>query len=196
MEKSEEKEISLKTKIYNGFKTAYGNLLKIRGEPREIALGFALGIFIGMSPTMGFQMPIAVFIAAIFRYNKVSAAMGVWITNPLTAPFLYSLTYLVGGKIIGLEKVFSFSEDFDMDALKALLSKAPEIVWALIVGGVVIGIPLAVISYYLCFSAVRRYQDSIKQKLAKQKEKFAKKREERREKKGKKIKTKKKNNAA
>ena len=36
--------------FYTTLKKAYERLLKIRGEPREIALGFALGIFIGMSP--------------------------------------------------------------------------------------------------------------------------------------------------
>ncbi|OQW99338.1 MAG: hypothetical protein BWK80_63145 [Desulfobacteraceae bacterium IS3] len=152
----------------------------MRGEPREIALGFALGIFIGMSPTMGFQMPIAVFFAAIFRYNKVSAAMGVWITNPLSAPFLYGITYLIGAKLIGIREIIPISGEFDITTLKILLSKAPEIVWALIVGGIVTGIPLAVISYYLCYSAVQRYQDDIKRRLAKQKEKFDRKREEKR----------------
>ncbi len=180
MAKYEENTASCKTRLYNALKKAYENLLKIRGEPGEIALGFALGIFIGMSPTMGFQMPIAVFFAAIFRYNKVSAAMGVWITNPLSAPFLYGLTYLLGAKLIGLKNIIPLSEQFDLEMLKILFSKAPEILWALIVGGVVSGIPLAVISYYLCYSAVQRYQDDIKRKLAKQKEKFDRKREEKR----------------
>jgi uncharacterized protein (DUF2062 family) len=32
----------------------YRKFLKLRGDPREIALGFALGLFIGMSPIMGY----------------------------------------------------------------------------------------------------------------------------------------------
>jgi uncharacterized protein (DUF2062 family) len=40
-------------------------------------LGFAFGIFIGMTPTMGIQMPIAVFIAALIKWSKISAAFGV-----------------------------------------------------------------------------------------------------------------------
>ncbi|WP_316348434.1 DUF2062 domain-containing protein [Desulfuromonas acetoxidans] len=35
--------------------------LRLRGQPDEIAKGFALGIFIGMTPTLGFQMILAVF---------------------------------------------------------------------------------------------------------------------------------------
>ena len=81
----------------------YERFVKIRGRPREIALGFALGLFIGMSPTMGIQMPISVFVAAIFQWSKISAAVGVWITNPFTAPFIYGLTYVVGARLLGLK---------------------------------------------------------------------------------------------
>jgi uncharacterized protein (DUF2062 family) len=74
----------------------YERFLKIRGTPREIGLGFAIGLFVGMSPTMGFQMAIAVFLAAVFKWNKISAAAAVWITNPVTAPIIYGVTYFIG----------------------------------------------------------------------------------------------------
>ena len=67
----------------------YRRFIKLRGDPRGIALGFALGLFIGMTPSIGFQMVIAAAIAASLKWNKISAAMGVWITNPLTAPLVY-----------------------------------------------------------------------------------------------------------
>ena len=57
---------------------------------------------------MGIQTVIALFFATLFKWNKISSAVGVWISNPFTAPFLYSLTYYVGAKIMGLRKVFSF----------------------------------------------------------------------------------------
>ena len=34
------------------------DLQKVKDHPREIELGFALGIFIGKTPTIGIQMPI------------------------------------------------------------------------------------------------------------------------------------------
>ncbi len=67
-------------------KRIYERFVKIRGDPHKIALGFSLGLFVGMSPSMGVQMPIAIFIAALLKWNKISSAAGVWITNPLTAP--------------------------------------------------------------------------------------------------------------
>lgn len=175
-----EKEIrtdSKKGKIPPGLKKAYDRLIKIRGHPREIALGFALGIFIGFSPTVGFQMAIAIFFAALFKWNKVSSAVGVWISNPLTIPFIYGLTYLVGAKIMGIRNANHLSGHLNELAIQSLLSKAPEIIWALIIGGVIVGLPFAIAGYYFCYSAVQRYQEDIKRKLAQQKEKLARQRE-------------------
>lgn len=158
--------------FYLSLKKAYERLLKVRGEPREVSLGFALGIFIGMSPTMGFQMPIAIFFAALLKWNKISAVMGVWITNPMTAPFLYGFTYFVGAKILGVRNLAGMMNNIDRSTVSEILSEGPEILWSLVIGGIVIGLPLAVASYYFCYSAVRKYQNELKAKLAKQKEKY------------------------
>ena len=59
--------------------------VRLRGLPEEIAKGVALGIFIGMTPTFGFQMAIALFFAYLLRENRLAAILGVWITNPVTS---------------------------------------------------------------------------------------------------------------
>ena len=47
------------------FKLNLLRLLRIRKSPDEIAKGLALGVFIGMTPTFGFQMVIAIFFALL-----------------------------------------------------------------------------------------------------------------------------------
>ena len=79
-------------------------LLRLRKSPDEIAKGLALGVFIGMTPTFGFQMVIAVFFALLLSENKIAAAVGVWITNPLTAPFIYALEYESGRLVLGMPR--------------------------------------------------------------------------------------------
>lgn len=167
----------IKSKLYQVLKRTYKRLIKIRGHPREIALGFAMGVFIGMSPTLGFQMAIAVCFAALLKWNKVSAGLGVWISNPVTAPFIYSITYLVGAKVLGISKMNDVFGNLDSTTIYRWVSNAPEIVWALVVGGVITGLPLAVIAYYFSYSAVEKYQEDIKKKLARQKEKLIIKKE-------------------
>ncbi len=178
-------------RFYSIWRNAYARFLKIRGEPREIALGFSLGLFIGMSPTMGFQIVIAVFLATLLKWNKISAALAVWITNPITAPFIYGATYLLGSKMLGLNKYQAISENISSGAsLVTMVKKTPEIIGAMTVGGFIIGIPLALIGYYLAYSALDKYQEDIKRKLAEQRVKHAIKAERRRQKKGKKKKRK------
>ena len=157
-------------------KKTYERFLKIRGHPREIALGFALGLFVGMTPFMGLHTIAAVAIAALFKWNKISAAISVWITNAVTAPIIYSVTYLFGARMMGIEKAFNLKEINSFSAVKDLILKTPEIVWAMIVGGVVIGLPLALIGYYVTFSITSRYQEEIKAKIARSKAKLAHKR--------------------
>jgi uncharacterized protein (DUF2062 family) len=151
----------------------YERFIRIRGAPREVALGFALGIFVGMSPTMGVQMPIAIFFAALFKWSKLSAAVGVWISNPLTAPIIYGVTYITGAKLLHLDPVFNMPLSPSWSTLEALLQKAPQALGAMTVGGGILGIPLAIVSYYLSYAAVEKYQKEVKEKLAQQKAKLA-----------------------
>jgi uncharacterized protein (DUF2062 family) len=158
-------------------KKAYDRFLKIRGHPREIALGFALGLFVAMTPFLGLHTIVAVAVAALFKWNKISAAVSVWITNAVTIPIIYSITYLIGAGIMGLDKAINLKELNSLSAIGDLILQTPEIVWAMTVGGVVVGLPLAVIGYYVAFSITRRYQEEIKAKIARSKEKLAQKRQ-------------------
>ncbi len=151
-------------------KKSYDRFVKIRGNPKEIALGFALGLFVGMSPTLGIQMFIAVFLAAIFKWSKIAAAAGVWISNPLTAPVLYGITYYTGAKLLDYKMRHPLPRELDMDAALLMLKQAPEILWIMTVGGVILGLPLAVAGYYFALSAVMRYRERIRQTIAREKE--------------------------
>ena len=126
-----------------------------------------------MSPTIGFHTAIAVFFAALLKWNKISAAVAVWISNPLTAPVVYGITYFTGARLLGMNGDFGETGVSGISTFIKMISKAPEIFWALTVGGVIVGLPLAFVGYYLAFSAVERYQDEIKRKLARQKAKRA-----------------------
>jgi len=162
--------------VLRSLKKAYTRFLKIRGNPRDIALGFALGLFIAMTPTMGFQMAIAVFFAALLKWNKISAIAGVWVTNPLTAWFIYSFSYYIGSRIYGLKKLHTIPEAVDSTVIYKFFLKAPEVFIALIIGGIILGIPLALIGYYFSHSVIKKYQEDIhiKIKLKKTQKRIAK----------------------
>ncbi|MFP4474194.1 MAG: DUF2062 domain-containing protein [Desulfatibacillaceae bacterium] len=158
-------------------KNAYYRFVKIRGNPVEIALGLALGVFVGFSPTLGAQMIIVVFLAALLKWNKISAALGVWISNPLTAPFLYSLTYRVGSRVYGLGNNYPLEQEAGGLVVVDLLQRAPEVFLVLFIGGVVVGLPAAVLAYILAHNAIVRYRETLKQRLDQQKQMIARGRE-------------------
>lgn len=158
-----------KQKAIDSWKKTYSRFLKIRGNPQEIALGFALGLFVGMSPFMGAHTIIAVFLAAILGWNKISAAIAVWISNPFTAPIVYPITYFVGSLITRYEASGAPPPDISGSKFLFMLQKTPGILWTLVLGGIIVGIPLSIIGYKLSFTAVKKYQDDIKVKLAQRK---------------------------
>jgi uncharacterized protein (DUF2062 family) len=93
--------------------------VRLRGLPEEIAKGVALGIFVGMTPTFGFQMAIAIFFAFLLRENRLAAILGVWVTNPVTAPFIYAAEYEVGRLLLGMEH-FDLPTEFTWQAYSDL----------------------------------------------------------------------------
>lgn len=67
-----------------------------RGSPHAIAGGFSLGIFIALTPTIGLQLVIAVFLATLLKVSRPAALLSVMVTNPLTIPPIFTFNYWVG----------------------------------------------------------------------------------------------------
>ncbi len=67
-----------------------------RGSPQAIAGGFSLGIFLALTPTIGVQIILAVFLATFFKVSRPAALISVMITNPVTVPPIFTFNYWVG----------------------------------------------------------------------------------------------------
>lgn len=76
---------------------ALRSVVSLHGSPRDVALGAAIGVFVAFTPTVGFQMLIGAFLATLVGANRPAAIILPWITNPLTIPPIFALTYWVGG---------------------------------------------------------------------------------------------------
>lgn len=131
--------------FFRQFKLNLIRLVRLRVEPDEIARGMALGLFVGMTPTFGVQMFLALLLAFVLRQNKIAALIGVWNTNPLTAPFIYGMEYEVGRVLLGLPHPDATLE-FSLDAMRELgwLLASP-----LCLGSLVLGVPVALVGYAL-----------------------------------------------
>ncbi len=117
--------------------------LRLRAKPDEIAKGFALGIFVGMTPFLGLHTAIAVSLAMVLRQNKIAAAMAVWISNPITAPFLYLAQYRTGRFLLDTPLV-TFPAQFDFESLSNFSS---NLILPLFLGSFIYAVLASAISY-------------------------------------------------
>ena len=131
--------------FFRQFKLNIIRLARIQSGPDAIARGMALGLFIGFTPTFGFQMLLAILFAFLLRQNKIATFVGVWVTNPLTAPLIYGLEYEIGRALLGyppLMGISHFNVEFNW-------SMGVQVGFPLLLGSMVLGIPAAIIGYSL-----------------------------------------------
>lgn len=143
-------------KINLPVRSAYSRLSGINGEPRPIALGYALGVFLATSPLMGLHCILAVLISGALKWNRIAAGIGAFHSNLLTAPLIYSSTYFIGTRFLGSEALFVMP-----DNPVELLARGSDVFISLAVGGLILGIPCAILSYYLGILIIKRYRSYL-----------------------------------
>jgi uncharacterized protein len=150
----------------------YWRFIRLKGDPHDLALGIALGVFSGLLPVVPFQTALAVFLALVFRGSKITAALGTWISNPLNWYLVYSLDYRIGGAILGLsEKSRGFSSvmaalergEEGMGLVQTVLAAGGSIIAAFFLGGIIVGLLISAVSYPVflrVFRAIHRWRET------------------------------------
>ena len=124
----------------------YYRFIRLQASPETLARGVALGLFISTTPTFGIQTVIALFLAALFRVSKLAAVLAVQFTNAITAPFIYAGTYYLGAYLLGQPSQENPFNDF---SLTSLFELGPAVFAALGVGGLLAGIVIGTMGYFL-----------------------------------------------
>lgn len=160
----------LKKRVRHG----YVRLLRSPGAPDEIAGGLSVGLFIAMLPVI--QMPLAVGVTELLRrafrmrLSRIAAAAGVWITNPLTGPMMYGGAFFVGRPFARMllpeGRLADPAVQFSLHDLAGAGPFALEAIVALLLGGVVLGLPLSLAGFFVSRAVVRRYQQRRAARLA------------------------------
>jgi len=131
-------------------------LLSLDDTPHRVALGFAVGIFIGLTPTVGVQMILVGLIWYLCRrpvdFNCRAGLVAVYISNPITTIPIYWFNYCVGWAFTGgdltreeFAKAFEYSSfsEWWVTVWKLFV----EIGWPLLIGSAVVGVIGAVVAY-------------------------------------------------
>jgi uncharacterized protein len=99
----------------------YRQFVSLKGDPRRIALGIAIGVFIGVTPTIPFHTALIVAVSVLFRQHVAAAYLGSWlISNPLTIPVFYFSQYEAGRLLLGVERCTLTLPDYSLTAIANL----------------------------------------------------------------------------
>lgn len=138
--------------IKKRLKAFYDRFLSLNGDPRAIAMGMAVGIFIGVTPTIPFHTALIVLWGLTWKHNLTAAYLGSWlISNPLTIPILYLSQYELGRYLLGMTYAHPVLTDY---SLKSILSMGWQITLPLMTGGIIMAPFFAIPAYFMTYRMV------------------------------------------
>ena len=148
-------------------------LLHIQDSPERTAAAFALGVFFGFSPFLGFHTLLAIVAAIFLDLNRVAVLMGVYSNLPwFLAPY-YAIATMVGSELTGkrpppdfrtqLGRLFDLSLFHEQFWHRLMVVMRPLLV-PYTVGSMLCAMVLAAAAYHLALAFVtsrRRIHDII-----------------------------------
>jgi uncharacterized protein len=138
-------------------------LLHVADTPERTAAAFAMGVFFGFSPFLGFHTVLAIAIAFLFNLNRVAALLGVYSNLPwIIAPY-YAIVTMIGAQILGHKAPAGFKAQlaalFELSVFHAefwhqLITILKPLLWPYTVGSLLGAIVMAAIAYPLALAFV------------------------------------------
>jgi len=140
------------------FKYYWLKLLRLRGNPQSLACGAAIGVFIGLTPTIPLHTIALLIITFITRTSTIAALLtSVLVCNPLTYVPIYYFSLVIGNAITPYKLSWqriktvldlllsdaSFSSSFG-----TITSIGYEAIIIMIVGGTILALPFTIFTYF------------------------------------------------
>ncbi len=147
------------------------------GDPKFIAYGVLIGLIIGLTPTVGVQMPLCFIFWWLskklfnFHFSLILSIAWSWVSNPATTVPLYFLYHETGQIILN----FDNDNDSDFDKFNQLFANAglsgidgafnfllflwDEIGISIWIGCIPYAAIFSLIGYYMSIAVVKRYKN-------------------------------------
>lgn len=142
------------------------DLLALDDRPHAIALGTTIGMFLGLTPTVGVQMILVMVLAfctsRVLYFNRTAAILAVYVTNPLTLIPIYWFNYCVGTAVLqapshsrgDLAAVLRYEGVSEW--LATVQTLLHQFGWPLLVGSLIVATIVSAVTYPTVLWAVRR----------------------------------------
>lgn len=161
-------------------------LRRLPDQPHRIGRGVAAGVGVSFTPLFGFHFLSGFAVAWLLRGNMLASALGTFVGNPLTIPFIAVLSLTTGRMLLGLpghlgpQKIFGefarAGEELWHNLLALFTDRVAhwghlgeffhELFWPYMLGGVIWGTLAGVIAHYLTVPVIRAYHKRRAKKMA------------------------------
>jgi len=123
-------------------------------RPHYVAMGVACGVWTAFNPLLGTHIIIVGILCWLFRASFLGGLAGTCIANPWMLGFIWAMNFKIGHTLLGLPvgnaraTMHSLHWSTLGHDLRAL---AHAVVWPTLLGGVILGIPVAAAFYALVY---------------------------------------------
>lgn len=140
-----------KNKLFRNLKLAYLKLFRINDTPQKIALGFGIGIFLGIMPGTGLLAAIGA--AFVLRINRASALLGSLLVNTWINVVTFVFAVKIGAGVTGADWQQIYADSYltlkGFHFMKFLQLSLPKVVLPIIIGFFIIALCAGLISYIM-----------------------------------------------
>lgn len=137
----------------------YLRLKRLRGDPKILAGGIAIGVLVGLTPTMPLHTLLVIALTIITRTSTIAGVViSLIVCNPLTYFPIYYFSVFFGNMVTpydinwsGIQIIFDqlvHSENI-IDSVNIVAHLGYKSLVVMITGGIIIALPFAIASYYI-----------------------------------------------
>jgi uncharacterized protein len=144
----------------------YLKFLRLRGEPGYLAKGVALGVFVGITPTIPLHTALILTLAFPLRASKISSLLASWlVSNPLTFFAQYYFSWRLGNLLIPgslswqkINHVLGIIEEGAgfQEIIQQIATLGTKAIFAMVLGGSLLALPFTVVGYFLSLNFFKK----------------------------------------
>ncbi len=148
-------EISILVNIKKILKRFYAEFISLKGEPREIAISTAIGVFVSVMPIIPFHTVLIILLGLLLRQNITAGILSsLIVANPVTIPFLYTTEYHLGKFLLDGKENQIILNNLSNYAIFDIFNRGLNAFYPLLAGGLVLAPFFAIAAYFITYRAV------------------------------------------
>ena len=156
-------------RLWSSPRVVLRQVLALDDTPHAVALGAAVGMLFGMTPTVGLQTFAVILFALVtrrlFYFNRPAALAVIYVSNPLTVTPIYYALYSVGSCFVpGEATLQQFQQILAFDGFagwfRALTELVTDVGLPLAVGTAVVAPVTAILTYPVTRFLLQWYRSS------------------------------------